>query len=96
MASLSLGGCSADAREERTYVTRPGAELMAQETPPSVGRPTYQDPRGPYLDNPIATAGRFPFYWTRAVYSGYGRGYYRRGGGSWATDSQLPTSPRLR
>jgi hypothetical protein len=61
---------------------------MAQEAPPAVGRPVTGSARGPRID-PIATAGRYPFYWTRAVYSGAGRGWYgrrRRGGGSWATD----------
>ena len=84
-ASLLLGACGGEAGEEGPYVTGLGAELMAQEAPPAFGRPSYQDPRGPRID-PIETAGRFPFYWTRAVYSGYGRGYYRRRGGSWATD----------
>jgi hypothetical protein len=64
-----------------------GAELMAQEAPPAVGRPQYGGARGPRI-NPIETAGQFPFYWTRAIYSGGGRrGYYgRRGGQSWAVD----------
>src|SRR5690606_13650847 len=43
------------------------------------------------------TSGRFPFYWTRGVYSdyrgGYGYGYgWGRGGNSWATD--YPKSDR--
>ena len=38
---------------------------------------------GPRMD-PDETPGRWPFYWTRAVYSG-GRGWYGRGG-AWATD----------
>ncbi len=84
-ASLLLGACSGPVAEEHPYVTGPGAEFMAQEAPPRVGRPSFEDPRGPLID-PIATAGRFPFYWTRAIYSGYGRGYYRRRRGSWATD----------
>ncbi|NIQ55850.1 MAG: hypothetical protein GWN71_21525, partial [Gammaproteobacteria bacterium] len=33
------------------------------------------------------TPGRWPFYWTRAVYSGGGRGWYGGWGRpSWATD----------
>jgi len=42
--------------------------------------------------NPDETPGRWPFYWTRAVYSGASRGWGGRGGrgggrgGSWATD----------
>jgi hypothetical protein len=36
--------------------------------------------------DPAETPGRYPFYWTRAVYSGASRGFGRRGGGSWATD----------
>jgi hypothetical protein len=46
----------------------------------------FSDPRGPYLGEAevMRTAGRFPFYWTRAIYSGGGF----RGGrnGSWAVD----------
>jgi len=43
----------------------------------------FTDPRGPYLGEAEVrrTAGRFPFYWTRAMYSGGG---FRRG--SWAVD----------
>lgn len=49
----------------------------------------FDDPRGPYLqpEELRATAGRFPFYWTRAAYSdGGGGGRFRRGGGSWSVD----------
>jgi hypothetical protein len=60
----------------------PGSDFMAQEAPPAVGRPS-RGTIGPRM-NPEETPGRWPFYWTRAVYSGYGWG--RRGGGSWATD----------
>jgi hypothetical protein len=35
--------------------------------------------------DPSEASGRWPFYWTRAAYSGYGRGGWGRGG-SWATD----------
>ena len=72
-----------DARSD--WARTPGAELMAQEAPPAVGRPSGST-IGPRM-NPDETPGRWPFYWTRAVYSGYGRGWYGgRGGGSWATD----------
>lgn len=84
-ATLLLVGCGADGGEERTRRTGPGAELMAQQAPPAVSRPSVGAVRGPQLRDPAATAGRFPFYWTRAVYSGYSRGYYGRGA-SWATD----------
>jgi hypothetical protein len=72
-----------------------GADLVAQQgsgrrqapqQPPAMDRSMFSDPRGPYLPPEVlrATAGRFPFYWTRAAYSdGYG-GF--RGGGSWAID----------
>jgi hypothetical protein len=97
--SLVAGACGtevpADERaramspaDERPYVTGPGAELMAQEAPPAVGRPVTGGAIGPRMD-PDETPGRWPFYWTRAVYTGYGRGWYGRGGrggGSWATD----------
>jgi hypothetical protein len=97
--SLVAGACGtelpADGRAhatapaaERPYVNGPGAELMAQEAPPAVGRPVTGGAIGPRMD-PDETPGRWPFYWTRAVYTGYGRGWYGRGGrggGSWATD----------
>ncbi len=65
-----------------------GASFMGQEAPPAVGRPTTGGGIGPRMD-PSEPSGRWPFYWTRAVYSGSGRGWYGgrgRGGGSWATD----------
>jgi hypothetical protein len=78
-----------DPEEERSWLPGPGSELMAQEAPPAVGRPVTGGSLGPRMD-PDETPGRWPFYWTRAVYSGYGRGWggYGRGGrgGSWATD----------
>ena len=89
---LTLSAC-AGAKDERVSETRrPGAELLAQEAPPAVGRPQYGGPRSMRLENPAATAGAFPFYWTRAVYSGWGRRGFRRGGGSWAVD--YPKSDR--
>lgn len=78
-------GADTTVAAERIGVWGPGSELMAQEAPPAVGRPT-SGTLGPRLD-PDETPGRWPFYWTRAVYSGGGRGFgRRRGGGSWATD----------
>ncbi len=52
-----------------------------------MGRPMTGGSIGPRMD-PDETPGRWPFYWTRAVYSGGGRGWYGGGrrGGSWATD----------
>jgi hypothetical protein len=84
-AALLLGGCGGGEEVAgRTFpVFAPGAEFMAQEAPPAVGRPSRVT-LGPRRD-PTETAGRYPFYWTRAVYSGWGRRGYRRGG-SWATD----------
>jgi len=70
--------------EEHAHSIGLGASLMAQEAPPAVGRPSGGT-IGPRMD-PTETAGRWPFYWTRAIYSGYGRGYGRGGRGSWATD----------
>jgi hypothetical protein len=82
--------CSPDATERAsaTGARAVGAELMAQQAPqqaPAMDRSMFQDPRGPYLGEAEvrATAGRFPFYWTRAMYSGGG---FRRGYGSWAVD----------
>jgi hypothetical protein len=67
---------------------------MAQQAPqqvpqqaPQIDRGMFDDPRGRWLDwrrgEVTASAGRWPFYWTRAVYS-EGRGW--RGGNSWAVD----------
>ena len=83
--SVLLGACEprAEALEETTRVVSPGSELMAQQAP-QVQRPIVSGVRGPRMD-PAEASGRWPFYWTRAVYSGYGRrGWGRRG--SWATD----------
>ena len=75
-------GCTPDSVEETTYLTPPGAEFMSQQAPPRVSRPSFMDPRGPRMD-PNEIPGRYPFYWTRAIYSGWGR---RGWGQSWATD----------
>ncbi len=66
--------------------------LLIQQAPPSArGRLSRQDAddvqlRLPPSDEP--PGGRHAFYWTRAIYSGYGRrGWWGGGGrGSWATD----------
>ena len=63
-----------------------GSSFLGQEAPPAVGRPVTGGRLGPRMD-PNETPGRWPFYWTRAVYSSGRRGWYGgRGGGSWATD----------
>jgi hypothetical protein len=78
---------SEPAREESSAVAQPvGADLLTQQAPqqiPQVDRSMFVDPRGRYLppDELRRTAGKFPFYWTRAMYSGNG---WR--GGSWAVD----------
>ena len=95
IAALSvLGGCGHDLGGERRTdprmaelppIFRPGLEFLAQEAPPAV-RPPSAGAMGPRMVEG-ELPGRYPFYWTRAVYSGYGRGFYGgRGGGSWATD----------
>ncbi|MEQ1857215.1 MAG: DUF4159 domain-containing protein [Longimicrobiales bacterium] len=80
---------------EGPYVMGIGAELMTQQAPqqvpgqePLIDRGMFDDPRGPQLDYEEVqrTAGRFPFYWTRAIYSGGGFGRRGGGGGSWAVD----------
>jgi len=83
--SLSVGACEplADALEEPTQFVSPGSEFMAEQAP-QVQRATASGARGPRMD-PSEASGRWPFYWTRAAYSGYGRGGWGRGG-SWATD----------
>ena len=82
--SVFLGACDqrADAVEEPAQVASPGSELMAQQTP-QVQRPTFTGKLGPRRD-PSEASGRWPFYWTRAIYSSYGRRGW--GGGRWATD----------
>ncbi|MCH2464553.1 MAG: DUF4159 domain-containing protein [Gemmatimonadetes bacterium] len=75
-------GCAPDSVDEPTYVAPPGADFMSQQAPPRVSRPSFVDPRGPRM-NPNEIPGRYPFYWTRAIYSGWGR---RGWGQSWATD----------
>lgn len=56
--------------------------FLGQEAPPAVGRPTT----GVIGDRMVQgeTPGRWPFYWTRAIYSGEGGWYGRRQ--SWSTD----------
>jgi hypothetical protein len=92
-ASLTIGACGGStgggARTELiggadAHPTTIGSSLMAQEAPPAVGRPSV-GVRGPRM-NPDETPGRWPFYWTRAIYSSYGRRGWGRGGGSWRTD----------
>jgi hypothetical protein len=95
--SGAIGGCTderaggdgaADARR-----VAPGAELMAQEAPqvqrPFVEKGYVMTPRM----GPDETPGRYPFYWTRAIYSsggrggyGYGYGYGYGRGSAWDTD----------
>ena len=73
------------------YIIGIGAELMAQQAPQQapgrVDRSMFDDPRGPHLSQRevYETAGKFPFYWTRAVYSD-GGGWGRRGYGRWSVD----------
>jgi len=64
-----------------------GAELMAQEAPPNVGRPIIGGPRSARM-KPGDLPGRYNFYWTRAEYTGLGRGgrFGGYGGRSWTTD----------
>jgi hypothetical protein len=84
---------STDEQPDRPYVIGIGAELFAQLLPqqvpqqvPQIDRGMFGDPRGPRLRDPRDTAGKYPFYWTRAVYSGGGFGRRGFGGGSWAVD----------
>jgi len=87
---------SAGAQPDRPHVIGIGAELFAQQAPqqapqqvpqqvPQIDRGMFDDPRGPRLRDPRDTAGKYPFYWTRAIYSGWGgrRGF---GYGSWSVD----------
>jgi hypothetical protein len=81
LSALS-GACARDSGTDTVSVTPLGAEFMAQVAPTLSERPNFVDPRGPRMD-PTEVPGRFPFYWTRAIYSGYGRRGWRQ---SWATD----------
>ena len=87
---LVTSACDEAVREAEARPTIIGAEFMVQQAPPpNIDRSMFGDARGPYLDydEVVETAGRWPFYWTRAVYSGWGRrGGFFRGGGSWAVD----------
>jgi Domain of unknown function (DUF4159) len=87
-----LSGCGGEATHEGPYVVPIGGELMTQQAPPpNIDRSIFKDPRHPPLSSygEIArTAGRWPFYWTRAVYSPNGL----RGRDSWLIDG--PKSDR--
>ena len=93
---LIMSGCESDPGDQRPRIVGIGAELMAQQAPPTLDRSMFVDPRGPYLDRAelAATAGKWAFYWTRAMYSGggYGRRGWFGGGGSWRVD--FPKSDR--
>jgi hypothetical protein len=84
---LTMLACAADESDGGPHIVGIGAELMTQQAPPpNIDRSVFGDPRGPRLRDPRLTAGRYPFYWTRAVYSGWGRRGFFGGGGSWAVD----------
>jgi hypothetical protein len=99
--SIVFGGCTDDQMGEVRKYAAPkvveadaervpneafGGAFLGQEAPPAVGRATAGGVLGPRLD-PLETPGRWPFYWTRAVYAGYSRGGWGRSrSGSWATD----------
>jgi hypothetical protein len=89
--SLAASACGGDAPGARPHIVGIGAELMAQQAPPpTIDRTMFDDPRGPHLDwtrgEVARTAGKWPFYWTRAIYSGWGRRGFFGGGGTWAVD----------
>jgi len=73
---------------QRSRQQVPGPQQVPGQQQPLVDRTMFDDPRGPYLNwtrgEVTASAGRWPFYWTRAIYSGWGRRGF--GGGSWAVD----------
>lgn len=85
--SLALGSCSAEHGPTAEADPHPGSDLMAQQVPQGFERPSPVDVelRLPGVDEP---PGRYPFYWTRAVYTGNrgGRWGGRGGRGAWATD----------
>ena len=84
--SLLLGSCSAERGPTAEADPHPGSELMAQQVPQGFERPSpgAVGLRPPGVDEP---PGRYPFYWTRAVYTGNRGGWGGRGGrGAWATD----------
>ncbi len=89
LVPLLASGCDDGAPSSTPHIIGIGAEFMTQQAPPpTIDRSMFADPRGPHLSYPeiSRTAGRWPFYWTRAVYSGYGRRGFWGGGGSWAVD----------
>ena len=94
-ATLTIGACGGEREGEvrdRSSIDvvgiapTPGSSFMTQEAPPAVGRPSAATLGRRMTEG--ETPGRWPFYWTRAVYSsGYGRGFRGGGGGgSWRTD----------
>jgi hypothetical protein len=95
VAYVAIASPTPEPRKE-PYVIGIGAELMAQvpqvpQQVPQIDRGMFDDPRGPYLDwmrgEVVETAGKYPFYWTRAIYSGGGYGgRFFGGGGRWAVD----------
>lgn len=86
--SAALGACGGRVTRQPSPHTA-GAELLRQEAPPNVGRPIIGGERSPRM-KPGETPGRYTFYWTRAEYTGLGRGrrgFFRGyGGRSWTTD----------
>ena len=98
-ASALVGGCSPAPEEDVGKLVASkdlpadldleeapiGSAFLGQEAPPAVGRPSSGGTMSRRMEAG-ETPGNWPFYWTRAVYSGYGRGGWGRRGGSWATD----------
>jgi len=91
-AYLGFGLARGEPRD-RPYIIGIGASLLSQQAPqqvpqqaPQIDRGVFDDPRGRYMEERerLATAGKFPFYWTRARYSSWGRRGF--GYGTWAVD----------
>jgi Domain of unknown function (DUF4159) len=80
--SVLSTACDGDAGA-RTRMTQPSASFLAQEAPSRPRPELNADPRGPRGPEG-EVSGRYPFYWTRAIYSDYGRRGW--GGRSWSTD----------
>jgi len=87
--SLSMGSCSAEHGPTAEAAPSRGSELMAQQVPQGFeqARPGEVEARRLAAGE---QSGRYPFYWTRAVYTGsrggWGGGRGGRSSGAWATD----------
>ena len=85
-SSLVVGSCSAEHGIPEDAGRDQGWEFAANQLPPRL-----QGPQAEGVPVQVASGdeppGRYPFYWTRAIYTGNRGGWWGgRGPGAWATD----------